>query len=92
MSTNLRHFVALSKKNWINYKRTPCGNFFELFCPIMLMLTIIIIKGRLGPPELVENLNIKEFRHGLYPAADIVEPTDFTKTPIINPPWVADLE
>jgi len=34
----VRHFKALTRKNWINWKRTPVGNILELGCPIILTL------------------------------------------------------
>jgi hypothetical protein len=36
-----RHYKALSKKNWINWKRTPIGNILELGCPIILTLFML---------------------------------------------------
>jgi hypothetical protein len=62
----MRHFKALSRKNWINYKRTPMGNFLELMCP--LMLTLIIYGLRINSEtDWYENNKIKAMRHPLYP-------------------------
>jgi len=70
-STNVRHFVALSKKNWINYKRTLCGAICEFACPILLLCLIMIVKDGGGDPVKIENIQIKAFRQPLYNYADI---------------------
>ena len=36
-----RHFRALCRKNWINWKRTWCGSCLEFACPFLLMLILV---------------------------------------------------
>jgi len=40
MGANTRHYKALMKKNFINWKRTPCGSICEILCPIILMFIL----------------------------------------------------
>jgi len=44
MGTQIRHFKALSKKNWYNYKRTWMGNLFEFACPFLLMVCMLYMR------------------------------------------------
>ena len=37
MGYQLRHFKALSRKNYINWKRSMTGSVTELLCPLFLM-------------------------------------------------------
>lgn len=41
----MRHFCALTKKNWIVWKRTLGASLCELFCPVVLMAIIVIARG-----------------------------------------------
>jgi hypothetical protein len=45
----LRHFKALMRKNWINWKRTICGSIMECFCPVLLMLVIVWFRSEITP-------------------------------------------
>ena len=45
MGQRMRHFCALSKKNWIVWKRTLGASLCELFCPVVLMAIIVIARG-----------------------------------------------
>ena len=66
MGTFVRHFKALNKKNWINYKRTPTGNLVELCCPIVMCLMLYAIKLRI-PYTVFTNMDFTMLNHGLYP-------------------------
>lgn len=39
------HYAALMKKNWINWKRTPCGSIAEILCPLILIGILVSLKG-----------------------------------------------
>jgi hypothetical protein len=67
MGTNFRHFKALSKKNWINWKRTPVGNIVELCTPfsICMLLYFASLKMVINTNS---NINLQGLNHGLYPA------------------------
>jgi hypothetical protein len=41
----LVHYKALMKKNWINWKRTPCGSLSEIICPLILIGMLVSLKG-----------------------------------------------
>lgn len=45
MGQRTRHFCALTKKNWIVWKRTLGASLCELFCPVVLMAIIVIARG-----------------------------------------------
>ena len=90
----MRHFLALSRKNWINYKRTWCGAICEFLCPIILLILIVYIKDILTDPAKIENIEIKQFRHPLYLTADIPPSSveELTNAKLIkNPEWVKEL-
>jgi len=38
------HYKALMKKNWINWKRTPCGSVTEILCPIALISLLLLFR------------------------------------------------
>ena len=44
---NLRHFKALMRKNFINWKRTPVGTALEILLPICLMIALAIARQRI---------------------------------------------
>ena len=50
--TQNRHYKALMKKNWINWKRTLCASLTELLCPIVLMSLVALLRGVLESSEV----------------------------------------
>lgn len=65
LSTSFRHFRALSKKNAINWKRTPLGSCTEICCPVLLMIIIVRIR-MLIKPEFSAEYKLASLRHPLY--------------------------
>jgi len=63
-----RHFKALTKKNRINWSRTPLGSGLEVICPVILML-ILVWARRIVVPEELNSIQISALRHPLYPIA-----------------------
>jgi hypothetical protein len=49
MSSTLRHFNALMRKNVINWKREPCSAVCQLVCPGLLMLILVYVRSRITP-------------------------------------------
>ena len=49
-----RHYKALMRKNWINWKRTLCGSIAELMAPFILIGLIGSLRG-LFIPEIIES-------------------------------------
>lgn len=49
MGKNLRHFKALMRKNWINWKRTPLGSLIELLLPAVVMGIILLARKLIKP-------------------------------------------
>lgn len=43
----IRHYKALMRKNFINWKRTPLGSCAELFCPILFMSLVLLLRVQL---------------------------------------------
>jgi hypothetical protein len=39
-----RHLGALSRKNFINWKRSPVCSTFEIICPVILMIALVYIR------------------------------------------------
>jgi hypothetical protein len=39
-----RHLSALSRKNFINWKRSPVCSTFEIICPVILMIALVYIR------------------------------------------------
>jgi hypothetical protein len=66
-SKQVRHFKALSKKNWINWKRTLFGSIVELVCPIFLMSMLMMLRLQISV-EYIKDIDLAKLRHGLYPA------------------------
>ena len=61
-----RHYMALSKKNWINWKRTPIGNILELGCPIIL--TLFMFSARMYiEQDYWQDFPLDKVRHAIYP-------------------------
>ena len=56
------------RKNYINWKRTPLGTTLEVLLPILLMVALAIARGRVKP-QMIENLNLLNLQHPLYPIA-----------------------
>ena len=67
MGTNFRHFKALSKKNWINWKRTPLGNIVELATPFVITMLIYLSSLKMTS-NTISNISLTRLNHGLYPA------------------------
>ena len=68
MGTNARHYKALMKKNWINWRRTPCGSCCELICPILLMLVILNARYLIDKVSQ-DDQSLYTLRRAFYPIA-----------------------
>jgi hypothetical protein len=68
MGASCRHYKALMKKNFINWKRTPCGSITEILLPIGLMMILVWARAKIDP-EPTENYSLYSLRHPLYPIA-----------------------
>jgi hypothetical protein len=68
LSTSLRHFRALSRKNVINWKRTPLGSMLEILCPAILML-ILVYTRVITEPEYMTGVKVSALRHPIYQPA-----------------------
>ena len=68
MGTNMRHYKALMKKNFINWKRTPCGSICEILCPVMLMLILWYARTQTDPDQF-DDSSYYTLRRPLYPIA-----------------------
>ena len=62
----MRHFKALLKKNYLNYRRTPHGTAAEIGVPIVLSLILLIIRFLMKPIH-VEDLDIYQLKKPYYP-------------------------
>lgn len=68
LSTSFRHFRALSRKNAINWKRTPLGSVTEIICPVILML-LLVYGRKITKPEQLDNLKVSALRHPIFQPA-----------------------
>jgi hypothetical protein len=50
------HYKALMRKNWINWKRTPCGSISELLCPLFLISMLWLLRRAFDPEEIAASL------------------------------------
>ena len=44
MTSSCRHWRALMRKNWINWKRRPKCSFFEILCPVLAMFVMVFMR------------------------------------------------
>lgn len=68
MGANTRHYRALMKKNFINWKRTPCGSICEILCPILLMLILVYARSQINPVSN-DDWSLYSLRRPYYPIA-----------------------
>ena len=71
MANSCNHLKALLKKNWILFKRSPCGSCCEILTPIVFVFFLLAVRG------LVSKDNMNETSY-------YAHPTTFTKSPQIN--------
>ncbi len=57
MGVALRHFKALSKKNYIVWKRNLVSSICELMCPIILMSVLLWARTQIEK-ELIEETSL----------------------------------
>lgn len=55
MGETLRHFNALMKKNFINWKREPCTAACQLLFPGILMMILVYVRYRIDPTVFATN-------------------------------------
>jgi len=63
--TAFRHFKALNKKNWINWKRSLCGSIFEMFCPLILFFILMTLRWRIEK-EYINADDLGILKHAVY--------------------------
>ena len=68
MGANARHYRALMKKNFINWKRTPCGSICEILCPLILMLILWYARTQSDPDQFSDS-SYYTLRRPFYPIA-----------------------
>ena len=68
MGSRSRHYKALMKKNYINWKRTPCGSICEIVCPILLMLILVYARSQISP-SFNEDYSLYSLRRPIYPVS-----------------------
>lgn len=76
-----RHFLALMKKNWINYKRNPISAICGLITPVLLMSIMVWLRAQITPTN-VDSTNLLRLNHPIYTIAtknDILDPIKSTR-------------
>ena len=68
MGASTRHYKALMKKNYINWKRTPCGSIFEILLPVLLLLVLVYARSVVHPVKL-DGYSLYSLRRAFYPIA-----------------------
>lgn len=66
MGSQWRHFKALTRKNWISWKRNLAGSIVEIACPVLFMMVLLVLRQTIKK-EMMNNVDLTELRHGLYP-------------------------
>ena len=59
MGAKARHFKALSKKNWIVWKRNICGSICEIMCPLVLMALLAWTRMLVDKEWIEETSNLE---------------------------------
>ena len=70
MGTNTRHFKALMRKNFINWKRTPLGSALELLLPSLLMLVLVLGRSAIKP-SIIESVDLSSLQHPSFPMTSL---------------------
>lgn len=62
-------------KNYISWKRAPCGSIVEILLPVLLMLIIVYAKTKADTIK-IDNYTLYSLRHPLYPVGKIDSATN----------------
>ena len=54
MANSCNHLKALLKKNWILFKRSPCGSCCEIVTPIVFALFLLAVRSLVSKDSVVE--------------------------------------
>jgi hypothetical protein len=69
MGSKFRHFKALMRKNWINWKRTPIGSAVEMLTPALLMILLVIARKAMKI-QVVNSVDLADLQHPRFPIAN----------------------
>lgn len=69
-SPKWRHFKALMRKNFINYKRTPSGTAMEFLAPVFIMLVLSFMRYIVEPFEN-QDFDIYQLKKPFYPTTTL---------------------
>jgi ATP-binding cassette subfamily A (ABC1) protein 3 len=64
------HLRALLKKNYIRWKRNPCGSCCEILLPVILMMFMFVFRANIEKNEVDDQTytEYKEYSEGFFPA------------------------
>lgn len=54
MANSCNHFRALLKKNWILFKRSPCGSCCEILTPIVFVFFLLAVRSLVSKDAVAE--------------------------------------
>jgi hypothetical protein len=74
-----RHFKALMKKNWINWKRTVLGSIFESILPMLLTLLLVWARAEVEK-TMYPGLDFNLIQKGFYPTSTLNSTGQWTNT------------
>ena len=60
MANSFNHFKALLKKNWILFKRSPCGSCSEIVTPIVFVLFLLAVRSLVSKDAVAETSYISQ--------------------------------
>lgn len=69
-SPRCRHFKALMRKNFINYKRTPTGSAMEFLAPVFIMLVLSLMRAVVAPFS-IQDFDIYQLKKPFYPTTTL---------------------
>lgn len=61
------HIKALTRKNFINWKRSPVCSSVEIICPVLLMIVLVYIRT-LVPIKHLDIGGLDQYKHPTFPA------------------------
>lgn len=70
MGSNTRHILALTRKNFINWRRTWFGSILEIVVPILCMVAICLLR-KYSDVKITNSQSLLEEAHAFYPVTHL---------------------
>lgn len=70
MGSNTRHIWALTRKNFVNWRRTWFGSFLEIVVPISCMIIICLLR-KYSDVKITGSQSLLDQAHAFYPVTQL---------------------